>query len=65
MGMPRCFDMNLYEYNRSLTRLLIVSHANTPVRPSNLVSEEMPIVLYKSLKNEALGDDLEHQHEIK
>lgn len=60
MGMPRCYDINLYEYNRSLARLLIVSCANTLVRPSKLVSEGMHATLYKSPEDEALGDDLEH-----
>ena len=61
MGMPRCFDMNLYEYNRSLARLLIVSHANTLVRPSKLASEGMSATLYKSVEDEASNDDLEWQ----
>ena len=59
MGMPRCSDMNLYEYNRSLVRLVIVSHANTPVRMSKLVNEGMPTALYKSPEDEAPIDDLE------
>ena len=59
MGKPRCSDMNLYEYNRSSARLLIVSRANTPVRPSKLAIEGMHAALCKSPEDEAWDDDLE------
>ena len=60
MGMPKFSDMNLYEYNKSSTRIVIVSCANTSVRLSKLVNEGMPTAVYKSPKDEELGDDLEH-----
>lgn len=59
MGMPISSDMNLYEYNRSLARLVIVSCANTLVKPSKLVSEGMHVALYKSPEDEVIDNDLE------
>jgi hypothetical protein len=60
MGIHRLSDMNLYEYNTWSSRLVIVSHANTLVRPPRISNEGMPTTLYNSIKNEAIDNVLGH-----